>query len=74
MVRDQPEGPVGDRAPEGSDRRGDVVARLDRLADVVQQGREQELLVIRPGLAGDFEDLEAVVEGIPLGVGLRGSA
>ena len=48
-----------------------MVGRVDRLADVVQQRGEQELLVVAPLVAGQLEDLEAVVEGVPLGVILR---
>ena len=49
----------------------DVVGRVDRLADVVQERRQQEFLVVGPLVAGQLEDLEAVVEGVPLGVVLR---
>ena len=56
---------------EGLQGRVDVVGRVDRLAHVVQQGRQEELLVVRPLLAGQLEDLEAVIEGIALGMVLR---
>ena len=46
----------------------DVVGRVDRLAHVVQEGRQQELLVVRPLLPRQLEDLQAVIERIPLGV------
>ena len=56
-------------APSRRSKRGlDVVGRVDGLADVVQQGRQQELLVVRPLFAGQLEDLEAVIERIPFGM------
>ena len=65
--------PVGDRVPSrsASTAGGDVAVRVDRLADVVEQGRQQEFLVVGPLAAGQFEDLEAVVERVPLGMPLR---
>ena len=51
MVLDEPERPLGDGPPERLDRSPDMVLRVDGLADVVQQGGQQEFLVIRPRLA-----------------------
>ena len=65
---DQPERPLGDGAAERLDARGDVVLRVDGLADVVQQGGQQELLVVGPRVAGQLEDLQAVKERIALGM------
>ena len=48
-----------------------MVGRIDRLAHVVQQGGQQELLVVGPLVAGQLEDLKAVIERIPLGMVLR---
>ena len=72
---DQPERPLGD-APRGGTRppARDVVLRVDGLADVVQQGGQQEFLVVRPGLARQLEDLQAVIQRIALGVIAAGSA
>ena len=47
-----------------------MVVRIDGLADVVQKGRQQEFLVVGECIAGVVEDLEAVVEGVPLGMPL----
>jgi hypothetical protein len=68
VVLDQPEGALGHSPPERPDGGPDVVGRVDRLADVVKQGGQEELLVVRADFARAFEDLEAVVEGVPLGV------
>ena len=65
---DEPERPLRHRPPERLHPRPDVILGVDRLADVVQQGRQQELLVIRPGVARQLEDLQAVIERIPLRV------
>ena len=53
-------------------RGGDVVAAIDALADVVQQGRQQELLVVRPVIAGQLENLERMIEHVALPDGTRG--
>ena len=71
VVLDQPGGPLGDRPFERLHRRADVVRRIDRLADVVQERRQQELLVVRAFVAGQLEHLERVIERVPLGVVLR---
>jgi len=57
VQRDQGLGPLGDRSFERPERRGDVVGRVDRLADVVRQRRQEEFLVVAPLVAGEFEDL-----------------
>ena len=66
MVGDQPLGPLGDRPLQGLQGGLDVVGRVDRLAHVVQQGRQQELLVVRPLVPRQLEDLQAVIKRIPL--------
>ena len=68
---DQGLGPLGDRPFERLQAGEDVVGRVDRLADVVEQRGEEELLVVAPLVAGQLEDLEAVVEGVSFGVVLR---
>ena len=67
-------------APRSLDSSGTVVLGIDGLAHVVQQGGQQEFLVIRPRIASEMEHLEAVVEHIALRVvlgvlldGLRGT-
>ncbi len=45
-----------------------MVGGVDRLADVVQQRGQQELLVPRLLVAGQLEHLQAVVQGVALGV------
>jgi hypothetical protein len=45
-----------------------VVGWVDRLADVVQQRSQEELLIVRPFFARQLEDLEAVIECSPLRV------
>jgi len=68
---DQGLGPFGDRPFEGLEAGEDVVGRVDRLADVVQEGGQEEFLVVPPPVAGQLEDLEAVVERVSLGVVFR---
>ena len=48
-----------------------MVGRVDGLAHVVQQGGQQKLLVVRPLLARQLEDLQAVIKRIPLRMILR---
>ena len=50
---------------------GDVVGGIDPLADVVQQGGQQKLLVVRPGVAGQLEHLQRVIQDVAFGVVLR---
>ena len=64
-------GPLGDEAVERFQAGGDVVVRVDRLAHVVQQRREQELLVVGQRVAGQVEDLQAVIEGVAFGMVLQ---
>ena len=45
-----------------------MIRRVQALADVVQQGRQQELLVVRPVLAGQLEHLQLMVQDVPLGM------
>ena len=71
MVLDQELRSLGDQAVERSKARRDVIVRVDPLADVVQQGRQQELLVVRPRVARQLEDLQQVIEHVPLGMMLR---
>ena len=61
MAGDEGLGAVGDRAFEGLEAGGDVVGRIDRLADVVQQRGEQDRLVVAALVAGQLEDLERVL-------------
>ena len=74
MVLDQPERPLGDRAPERLDGGGDVVGRVDRLADVVEQGGEQEFLVVRPRPRGPARRPGGCGRGRPPRGGTSGSA
>ena len=46
----------------------DVVAAIDRLAHVVQEGRQEELLIVGQLAPGQLEHLQTVVEGVPLGM------
>ena len=64
-------GAVGDVVAQRLDRRRDRVAVVDRLADVVQQGGEQELLVPRRLLLGEDVDLQTVREAVALRVAGR---
>ena len=43
---------------------GDVIVRVDALADVVQQGRQQEFLVVGPAVAGQLEHLQRMIQGV----------
>ena len=76
VMLDQPGRALGDVTFERFERRGDVIARIDRLADVVQQGRQLKFLVVGQRVAGQLEDLQAVVQrialGMPLGILLDG--
>ena len=45
-----------------------VIARIESLADVVQQGRQQKLHVVRPAVAGQLEHLERMVENVAFGM------
>ena len=65
---DQPEGALRDRTAERLDPRAHVIVGVDGLADVVQERRQQELLVIRARLARQLEDLQAVIERIAFGM------
>ncbi len=68
MVGDQGLGPVGDRAFERLETGEDVVGRVDGLADVVEQGGEQEFLVVTSLVTRQLEHLERVVERVAFGV------
>ena len=48
----------------------DVVLRVDGLAHVVQQRRQQKLLVVGQPLDGQVIDLQAVVQRVTLGMEL----
>ena len=61
-------GSCADRPLERLQRSGDVIGRIDGLAHVVQERRQQELLVIGPLGPRQLEDLQAVIERIPLGM------
>ena len=47
VVRDQPPRALGDRPFQGLQGGLDVIRRVDRLADVVQERRQQKFLVVR---------------------------
>ena len=47
-----------------------MVVRIDGLANIVQERGNQEFFVIRPQIACSMEHLQAVIEGIALGVPL----
>ena len=51
VVPDQPERPLGDGAAQGLGSGVGMILRVNGLAHVVQQGRQQELLIIGPRLA-----------------------
>ena len=68
VVLDQPGGAFGDEAVQRLQARGDMVVRIDRLAHVVQQCGQQEFLVVRQFVAGQIEDLQAVVQRIAFGM------
>ena len=68
---DQPERPLGDGTAQGLGPGVGMILRIHRLAHVVQQGRQQELLVVGPRLARQVKDLKAVIEDVTLGMELR---
>ena len=71
VMGDQRGRPVGDRPFEHLQGGGHVVGRVDRLADVVQERRQEELLVIGAFVPRQLEDLKAVVKRLALGMILR---
>ena len=68
---DQEHRPLRDDALQYLEGRADVVSRIDSLADIVQQGRQEKFLIIGPGVAGQLEDLQQMILHVPLGVMLR---
>ena len=68
LMLDQPECALGDGASKRFDSGGDVVLGIDGQADVVQQGRQQEFLVVGANVSRQVKDLQAVKEGVALGV------
>ena len=68
---DQPGRPRRDQAGKRLQPGGNVVLRVDRLAHVVQQRRQQEFLVVRQFLASQLEHLKTVVEDVALGMRLQ---
>ena len=74
LMLDQPGRPLGDMARQGGQAGGDRIARLDRLADVVQQGGQLEFLVVGECGPGQLEDLQAVIQGVSLGMDIWDSA
>ena len=65
-MRDQPGGALRDVTLQRVEAGGDVVGRIDPLADVVQQRRLEELDIVRPAIACQLEDLEQMIENVPL--------
>ena len=65
VMLDEPFGALGDGSLQRLQPRSDVVVRIDRLADVVQKGRQQQFFVPGAGIAGQFEHLQAVIQRIP---------
>ena len=61
VMLDQPGRPRRDQSLQDLQRGGHMVARIDRLAHVVQQCGQQKFFVIRQFLPGQLEDLQAVV-------------
>src|SRR5271166_1249442 len=71
VMCDQPERPLGDGTAHGLGSGAGMILRVQRLAHVVQQGRQQKLLIIGPRLARQVKDLKAVIEDVTLGMELR---
>ena len=65
------ERPLGDRPAQGLHAGGNVIVRIDGLADVVQKRGQQKLFIVGLDVAGQVEYLEAMVERIPLGMIFR---
>ena len=42
-----------------------MIVRIDPLANVVQQRREQKVFIVRQLVARSIEHLQAVIEGVP---------
>ena len=47
-----------------------MILRIDRLADVVQQRRQQKLLIVRQLVAGQIVHLQTVIQRVALGMPL----
>ena len=67
VMLDQPGRPRRDQSGQRLQGGGDVVLRVDRLADVAQEHREEEFLVIRQFISRQSERLKTVVEDVALG-------
>lgn len=68
MMRDQIRGSLGDRSLKSREPRGHVILGIDRLADIMQESRKQELLVIGTHVARPLENLKAMVKSVSLGM------
>ena len=67
-VGDEPFRAFGDVAIECREPGIDMIQRINRFADVMQQRCQQELLVVWRLMLRELKDLQAVVQGISLGV------
>ena len=68
VLFDQPGRALGDCIAECPQAGRHVLVRIDALADVVQKGGQAEFLVVGQHVRGQREDLQAVIEHVPLGV------
>jgi hypothetical protein len=68
MVFDEPCGAGCDGTIEDFEGGGFMVDGIDGFSDIVEEGRGEEFLVVGASLAGEFEDLQGVVEGVSLGM------
>ncbi len=74
VMLDQEPGALGDEFVENRKTGLDVVARVNALADIMQEGGRQEFLVVRPAFASQLEHLERVIEHVTFGMMLCGLA
>ena len=72
VMGNEPGRPRRDMLCQGLKAGGHVVVAIDRLADVMHQGRQKELLVVRQFVAGQIEDLQTVIQGVAFGMVLPG--
>ena len=72
VVGDEPGSPRRDMLRQGLQAGGHVILAIDRLAHVVQEGRQEELLVVRQFIPGQIEDLKTVIQGVAFGMILAG--
>ena len=68
VVLDEPLGSFRDATVQRLDRCPNVIVRVNRFTNIMQQGGSEEFLVVRMLVTGKVENLKAVIKCIPLGM------